>query len=617
MFKKDLEVKPSSNIKSSEKRKLQENIEKQIKGLRFPKQLSKAIFNSIEAKKGNLYIDTLTKDPVFFQLRDGNEVIPTLHILWASVRGDEPLEIPFILTHEGVVDRLVNGANLMIRGCHGPYCKGLKYGAIVAVVDYKHPNIAVAVGRCLMDLEGKSDNEVPTSGIAVQILTTIGDQLTSLGRAMDEVLENAKEATTREGDERKSNKDEEIIIKDNKEESIKEKTNGNENSNNKVNEENTIVNVLENPEEEIVSEITQSLDEINMEGDDNNQEYISEPDEYVMTTEDIDEMFKRAVLYTLSQDKLELPMLASQFISGHILVNLPPIDTDIVNIKKTSWKKTAKFLKAMEKENLLKLKGKDDKLTIISVMSRSDPCIAEFLPYRTRGKIDQNKKSNEDKHTISTETSVTPLIIKSFLKPTNNSRMIFNTVNMVYDHYYTAHEVKGIISKYIKQNPNLIDRSKPDYVEVDSILSKICKGKIIKRSELTEKLINSFSPYYVIYKEGDDESNDLLVKKRLIPRRGKIPNIKLTIESVKVGRRVVTKIEGCESFFIDLDKLASILKIKCGGSSTIVEDPKTGKSIMVQGKHDSSIIKLLQNDWGVPAKYCVVDNKVKFKGKRK
>lgn len=613
MFKKDIEVKPSSNIKSSEKRKLQESVEKQIRGLRFPKQLSKAVFNSIEAKKANLYIDTLTKDPVFFQLRDGNEIIPTLHILWASVKGDEPLGIPFILTHEGVVDRLINGANLMIRGCHGPYCKGLKYGAIVAVVDYKHPNIAIAVGKCLMDLEGKSDDKVPNSGIAVQILTVVGDQLTSLGRGMDEVLDDAKEVTTAEGNEEK--RDEEEIIRDD----IEPKDNydiGIEKINSKIDKEDSVDIASKNFGKKLVSQVTRSLDEINMQGNSNIEEDITELDEYVMNTEDIDEMFRRAVLYTLSQDKLELPMLASQFISGHILINLPPVDTNIVNIKKTSWKKTAKFLKAMEKENFLKLKGKDEKLTIISVMSRSDPCISEFFPYRTKGKVDQNKK--DDKQIVSTENSVSPLIIKSYLKPTNNSRMIFNTINMVYDQYYTVHEIKGIISKYIKQNPNLIDRSKPDYIKVDSILSKICKDEIIKRSELTEKLINSCSPYYVIYKEGDDQSNDFLVKKRSVPKRGDIPNIKLTIESVKLGRRVVTKIDGCESFFIDLNKLAGILKIKCGGSSTITEDPKTGKStIMVQGKHDNSIIQLLQNDWGVPAKYCVVDNKVKFKGKRK
>lgn len=86
MFKKHLEVKPSSNLKSSEKRRLQENVQAQVEGLRFPAKLSKALFNSNEISKGTLFFDSESKDPVFFQLRDGKNLIPTLHELWASVR---------------------------------------------------------------------------------------------------------------------------------------------------------------------------------------------------------------------------------------------------------------------------------------------------------------------------------------------------------------------------------------------------------------------------------------------------------------------------------------------------------------------------------------------------
>lgn len=614
MFKKRLEVKPSSNIKSSEKRKLKEKINSRTNGLRIPDKLSKAIINSIEIKKGSLYFDSETKDPVFFELRDGDVIVPTLHELWASVKDDEPLGIPFILTHEAVIDRLTNGADLMIRGCHGPYCQGLKQGSIVAVVNYKNPNIAVAVGKCLMDLENKNDDDVPDSGIAVDIWTVIGDQLTSLGRSMDEVLVEAKEKTKIEREnvviepkqeqastEIDTEKFEQIVL-DDTEEKLEE------------------VTVLEINEE--VETNTANQDDFYSDDDDydncDDDEYDLQPEEYVMTTEDIDDMFKRAVLYTISQDKLDLPIPASQFISAYILKNLPPVDNNIVNMKKTSWKKTAKFLKMMEKDSLIKTKGKDDKLTVISVMDRSNPRISEFVPYRTKAKPEMNDSNNNEQNgdISSLSNAVPPLIINSYLKPTNSSRLLFNRLDMVYDSYFTEKEVKDIIQKYIKKNSHVVNKSNPEFIEPDDVLNEFGKVKMIKRSDLATKIINSFSPYYVICKEGDNKSNDLLVNKRLVPKKGKIPTIDIKVESLKIGRRVVTRVANCETFFVDLDKLSNVLKIRCGGSCSVTDDPKLGRIVTVQGKHDRAVIDVLRCDWGVPSKYCIVDNKVKPRKRR-
>lgn len=607
MFKKHLEVKPSSNIKSSEKRKLQENVQHQTQALPVPGKLSKAIFNSTEVKKGTLYFDSTTKDPLFFQLRDGKEFIPTLHELWLSIKKNEPLGVPYILTHDYVIDRLINGADLMIRGCHDPYVSGLKKNAIVAVVNYKSPNIAVAVGRCLMDLEGKDDDKVPESGVAVDIYTVVGDQLASLGRSMDEILKEVEERNdaideTEKTEPGRHEETEESQIEEENKDNVETVTETFEATT--LNDE-TGENNKENLEEE------EEIIEDEFEDDD---EYLSEPEEYVMATEDIDDMFRRAVFYTLSQDKLEFPILASQFMSAHVLLNLPPVDTNVVNMKKTSWKKTTKFLKAMEKENLIKTKGKDDKLSIISGAPRSDSRISEFVPYRIRGKCEASTPHNAEP--LTDHSVVAPMIIKSYLKPTNDSRMMFNRLDAVFDEYYTEQEVKALVQKYIKLHPHMVYKSNPEYIEPDDILQTFDKSKRIKRSELAMKVAASFTPYYVMYKEGDGESNDVLVKKRLVPKRGKVPRITLTVESVKVGRRVVTRVAGLEPFYVDLERFADVLRVQCGGSCTVGDDARLGRVVSVQGKHDGRVIAILERDWGVPSKCCDVDVKVKFRKRR-
>lgn len=597
MFKKGLEVKPSSNIKSSERRKLHGLVNAKMEGLKVPEKLSKAIFNSTGIKKGILYFDAVTGDPLFYQTRDGDSVIPTLHGLWASIPN---IGLPVIITHELVIDRLINGANLMIRGCIGPFGDGLKPGAVVAVVDYKNPHVAVAVGRCLMDLEGNNDENVPVSGVAVEIWTVIGDQMTSLGRSMGDLLKEVQE----HGDENE-NENDDLEMGETKQEGTSDEVHL---------EELTI------EEKKVDDECDRKGENFEIETE-TETDTDTDSDEYVMTTDDIDEMFKRSVLYTLSQDILEFPIPATQFMSGHVLKNLPPVDTDVVNMKKTSWKKTRKFLKAIEKDGLIKLKGKDDDINVISVAPRSDPRVSQFVPYRIK-----KKSSGDDATSAGFSTaksyggdglSVSPLIIKTYLKPTNASRMMFNRIDEKYDAYYTNQEVKAIVQKYIKQNPNVVSKSNAQLIVPDSILQEFGIKKTLKRGELTDKVIASFSPYYSIYRDGDADSGDILVQKRLVPKRGKLPTIDITIESIKVGRRVVTRVSGCERFYVDKDKLASTLKVKCSGSTTITEgkDPKDGKIISVQGKHDPTVVNVLAQQWGVPPSACHVNNRVK--GRRK
>lgn len=605
MFRKGVEVKPSANLKSSEKRKLQQILNTQMPGFKVPDKFSKSVMNNHLIQKGALYFNAENKDPILLQFRDNPNFVPTLQGLWSSIdpANDHFVCIPVIVTHDAVIDRLINGANLMIRGCMGPYGPGLKPNAYVAVVNYKRPNIPVAVGICMMDLEGKDDDEAPDSGVAVEIITVVGDDLCRLGRNVTDILKELS-ITVVDDESDKASIENGVI-------------NGDDVS--EIGKGVATVDLAENKEvNKRVASDEEDYESVNKDaqfnaGDTNADGNADEP--YVMSTEDIDEMFKRSVLYTLSQDTLEYPILASQFISAHVLKNLPPVDTNIVNVKKTSWKKTAKFLKAMEKDNLIKLKGKDDSLNVISAAPRDDPRVAAFVPYRI-------KKPNADREiaiNTSGEAVVPPLLITKYLKPNNSARMLFNKIDEKYDAYYTEKEMKNFVQKYIKQNPSCVSKANAQMIEPNGILQEFHIKKNIKRAELADKVIASCSPYYTMYREGDAESDDVLVKKRLVPKKGNIPTITIVMENTKVGRKVITLISGCENFYIDVDKLANTLKVKCSGSSTITDGktPKDGKVIMVQGKHDAIVLDVLHKQWGVPPKVCVVDNKTKGKGRRK
>ena len=66
------------------------------------------------------------------------------------------------------------------------------------------------------------------------------------------------------------------------------------------------------------------------------------------------------------------------------------------NIKKTTWKKSTKFLKAMEKLNYMQVKGKGDDLSIVGLTSKDNPIIQKLsYPHKPMSSLTNNKSSEK------------------------------------------------------------------------------------------------------------------------------------------------------------------------------------------------------------------------------
>lgn len=157
-------------------------------------------------------------------------------------------------------------------------------------------------------------------------------------------------------------------------------------------------------------------------------------------------------------------------------------------------------------------------------------------------------------------------------------------------------------------------------VESNPILKELGIKSSIKRAEIMPQVMKKYSPYYLLFKQSDSNSNDPLIQKRLQPKKGTPHNIEISIERLKVGKRFITNVKHCELFFINPEELAGQLRVKCMGSTNINEDPlnpKDGKEVIVQGKHDSVIVKLLKTKYGIHENWCVVVDNIKTKPRKK
>ncbi|AOW25877.1 translation initiation factor 2D [Candida albicans P78042] len=505
MFKKPAQIKPSSNIKTSERKRLLsciadayslplEELTKEETEKILPSTIKKASFVSFEKVSGSIYFDE-NEVPVWFHTRD-SDIYPTIFTLMKY-----PTILPTIATHPHVLGVLAKGADLMLPGTVPPFDKRAVKGAIVGIVSHDNPQKVTAIGHCKLNMT-QFDSVVGRSGVAVEII-----------HHLDDTLLEKKELT--------------IPVSD----TVKEQSN------------ETV------PEPKPAKEQKHELPEL--------------------TTEEIDNLFIKSIK---SVNNIELPTPASTFMS-YVNKNVP----SSITMKKTSWKKASKFLKEMAKLNYIKVKGKDEELSIIQLNITTSESNAT--------------PKTKSKPTSTSNASPNTLKVIPLYKPTKNLRLFFNKLDAEYDEYFTAAAAKSLLESYIKKFSLVADD--PKLIKPDAELGTKTE---MPRDQLLKHFLTKFSPYYQI-------NNSVVYK-------GTPPKIEIVTE-LKIGRKVVTRVSNYEKFEIKTETLAKELRNKCSGSSTIVDN-----DVQVQGPHGKLIIDILKEK-GVPVSYINFEDKTKKKKNKK
>lgn len=587
MFKRKPQLKSFSNIRNSERRHLIKDVltsinfpsdlqDPSIQDLLFPKVIAKAKYKG-KSSRGYIYIDGETKKPIWFEYR-GGEFCPTLYTLWKA-----PFLLPTIKTHAELLPVLENGADLMIRGCIAPFPSNLNVGDVVAIITDSDPKVAIAAGALAMDVTGVV-NVTALHGVAVKSFHYYNDSLYKLDNEIEpDPLPSGKSI------EMPATIDElHDFLKDNME---SKDENGEPPS--------TVKEDVKSNEKPEPTELTPA----------DKPSSSDENDTYTLSTEDVDDFFLRATLYSITQDKLDLPMNASEFMSAHILKNLPSVDANLVNMKKTSWKKSHKFFKAMEKDQLMKLKGKGANTVVVSVAGKENPKVAGFEPYKVQKHRHHGTNSNGHG-----STPTGRIAVYQYLLPKSSSRELFNKLDAEYTQHYTESEVKALLRDYIKKY-NLALKNDPKRVRIDSTLRSMgVKGEKryiidVNRSDIFNQIMNQHSNFQQYFKIVDtnlpiDERQRVKVKKGFPPR------IQIRVEQIRGRRKFMTRLTGIEDYYIQPEKLAADLRVSCSGSTAITEIPNSTKmEVSVQGSHREEVIDILRKKYGIKSSWVSFNSK--------
>lgn len=307
-----------------------------------------------------------------------------------------------------------------------------------------------------------------------------------------------------------------------------------------------------------------------------------------------------------------------------------PAQATSLNIKKTSWKNVKKFIKALEKQKLLKSKDRDGGECVVLDIDFDDEAFTSFKPYKLPKKETQGAESGGGGGGKAITASGSPsddaigqkLQKINLFRPKEALSPIFEASSASVKYLYLPTEVRSIIASYI-ESENLVSNKNKRLVNLDPILANavfdgnssldrevIAKGSV-PRDALIDRILQACSPFWAILR--NDETRETVKAKA-----GNVPKIQITMES-RSGNKTATKLSGVEAFHINPQPLAEELQKACASSTSVGQlvgsSPKNPvQEIMVQGPQKDALVKALEKR-GVSRQWIEILDKTKGKKK--
>ncbi|KAI9700115.1 MAG: hypothetical protein M1836_002649 [Candelina mexicana] len=544
-------------------------------------------------------------------------MFPTVYTLWHN-----PRLIPLLHTSTPVLQKLRGGADLMTPGLLGPpFPSGATKGALVAIASPDNSSVPMVVGVCAIDIRALKAVQ-GEKGRAVRVVHWDGDELWAWsagaktggaapeyikGWGLDEdtEVENATKGVSRlhtqDDDGESGHDDGGVALRSYMEHSV-----GTKERNQHVEGENVPL-----------------FEEV-------------EVDEKELSTKEIDEAFRNAFLYSVYHHKLtnkdehnfgfDFPVPQTLVISNLVLPFLPiftSAQAASLQIKKTSWKNVKKFVKSLDKEQLIKSKDRNGGETVILDIDFDDRAFTTFVPYRlpkkeptavAGGGVEASGRTAGD-DSIGQELKRMELY-----RPKEKLSPIFDAVKSSIKSLYLSSELRAIVISYIELE-NLVSATNKRLINLDPVLANaVFDSKASLDNEVLEKgsaprdivinrVVQSCSPFYAILR-GEETREDAK------PKSGKAPTIQILLET-RSGNKTVTKISGVEVYNIHPQSLGDELQKVCASSTSVNQlvgsSPKHPvMEILVQGPQKEAVTKALEKR-GVNRQWIEVVDKTKKK----
>lgn len=589
LFKKPFKTSGNNVVKKSVKRNLVNTLKKTYPNLTdeewhelMPPKGAELSICKMQGTHTVIYL--LENTPLFFDVDGRGDLYPSVYALWRA-----PKLMDTIIVQPNVFNFLLKGADLFLPGVLAPeggYQWGVGAKKSVTLLSYGLP---IAVGFCTVDNKDVEMNGLKGKGM--KILHFYKDKLWEMGpRSNPQNHAGWKMSAPWPGFEhyyaehgaKPSGTEEEDAIPDDDDD---EDNDGNDGEG-----ENAAADSSSSS-----SSSSSAAGEEQVDGEEGGVE--AEPVQY--TTEEMDEFLKTAFLTSLKTlvKKEDMPILFNTFFADYVM----PCDKDnVIDIKKSSYKKTGNFLIAMAESGLISIEELSPGVHQVLDLDRSHPDYKSFKPAADAVQAAESSEVVAKK----------PLIVDLF-GVTQPLLAIFNAHGHEKKQLYTKKEAAALLWAYVAANSLEADGGRK--VKIDENLQKglYKKGQEVPPSlpkkELVDLFISKMSPYHEVNRDDNSEV-----------RKGAVKPVEIILEARQGGKKYVTRIGQLESFAVNPDVLAKELQALCAAASTVRpgEGKTAGKEVAIQGLVVKQATEHLIKKYNVPRKYITTVDRSKKKGKK-
>jgi translation initiation factor 2D len=326
---------------------------------------------------------------------------------------------------------------------------------------------------------------------------------------------------------------------------------------------------------------------------------------------------------------------------------LPTFNSDDITalqIKKTSWKNVRKFIKALDKEQLLKSKERSGGETVILDIDFDDQQVNDFQPYRLPKKTSTGASQQETSAapTTNADDSIDQKIqIVHLLKPHKSLQPVFSSTPADLQALYLPTELRQHLTTYIEREELIVPTDK-SRVKIDPILADalyatattstndyeaqqaMVQGHVGRDALFTRAQTHACTAYHLIKRTpaGAPKPDPAAATARLDRKaaaQGPPPRVKITLET-RSGNKTATRVSGLEPFGVAAGPLGEALQKACASSTSVA--PLVGSSpkkpvmeVMVQGPQRDAVLRQLEKR-GISKAWVDVADKTKKKGGR-
>ena len=565
-------------MKSSDKRKFKADIKKKFTYFSDPDidlndlipNKEELLVTKIETFKGDaVLLYSRGKNVLFFELMKDKLIFPTLWTLW-----QHPGLLPTMTTYAPVVEKLANGADLMLPGIIVDESLGMTAFGKINKDDSLSVNLSENKASVAIGMAALSSEDMYMSGKrgkALKIMHCYGDQL-YLHYGKPQLPELGVPANLE-------------FLKDMPEAKIE----------------------IEEAAK-IEDEPTEKIEDLTVQEVEKNEDIESEEEQVELDPDTIlEEAFLRACK-TLPE-KPEFPILTSNFFRTLIVPNLPP-DHPNLDLKKTKWKKLSKFLCEKQSEGLITIKEPEKGVETITAINIEHAMIQEFKVVKYDKPVSSDNQNGNELEA--------PIITELYLVSGNDVVSFFKECGVAKGTGMTPQDVHECISNYVNKN-KLQNINDEFIVNLDPVLAQAVKVKgesnvvTMKWDEVTSRITTKMSKGVAI-QHGATTQPVLhkgldLIEVTLGSRSGNRVNITRK-QCIPVGNKNVTLIHNLDVFGIDPKEFAHKCKVGVSASCTVHEAANKKKSngspvieVLVQGNQVEYAGKLLLEHYKIDKKY--------------